>query len=86
MIRSKRLIQTALALTLGIGTLSSLPARAQEAMSFGLRSLEERFEAASPGIGKRVPNVPVYTAEGEKVRFRELVQGKHTVVVFGCLT
>lgn len=86
MTRSKPWISTALAVTVGISVLSSLPAQAQQAMSFGLRSLEERFEAASPGLGKRVPNVPVYTAEGEKVRFRDLVRGKYTVVVFGCLT
>jgi len=84
MIHGKRLMQAALAVTLTLGTLSGL--QAQEAMSFGLRSLEERFNAAAPGVGKRVPNVPIYTADGEKVRFRELVRGKHTVVVFGCLT
>ena len=32
------------------------------------------------------PNVPVYTASGEKVRFRDLVRGKYSVVVVGCRT
>ncbi len=53
---------------------------------FGLRALRDRFEAASPAVGKRVPDVSIYTASGEEVRFRDLVEGHYSVVVFGCLT
>ena len=73
----------ALALVAGLAT---APARAQKAMSFGLQALEDRFNAAAPAIGKQVPDVPVYTADGEKVGFRALVRGQYSVVVFGCLT
>ena len=82
-----------LALALGLG-LAAGPAQAdnaekkeeQQTMSFGLQALKERFEATAPDIGERVPNVPVYTASGEKVRFRNLVRGHYSVVVLGCLT
>ncbi len=83
-----------LALALGVG-LTAGPAQAdnaekkeeqQQTMSFGLQALKERFEAAAPDIGERVPNVSVYTASGEKVRFRNLVRGHYSVVVLGCLT
>ncbi len=82
-----------LALALGLG-LAAGPAMADEtekkdetkAMSFGLDALNERFEAASPGVGQQVPDISVYSASGEKVRFRDLVEGHYSVVVFGCLT
>jgi hypothetical protein len=85
----------ALILALGMG-FAAAPAHAdgvekkeeqeEKTMSFGLQALQERFEASSPNIGEGVPDVPVYTAEGEKVSFRDLVLGHYSVVVFGCLT
>ena len=82
-----------LALTLGLG-LAAGQAMAdetekkeeQQAMSFGLDALQERFEAAAPDVGQPVPDISVYSASGEKVRFRDLVEGHYSVVVFGCLT
>jgi|GEM_PF-4646735 len=82
-----------LALALGLG-LAAGPAQANEAekkgeakaMSFGLDALKERFEAAAPDVGKRVPDIQIYTASGDKVRFRDLAEGHYSVVVFGCLT
>jgi hypothetical protein len=53
---------------------------------FGLQALKERFEAAAPAIGERVPDLSIYTSSGEHVRFHDLVLGHYSVVVFGCLT
>ncbi len=82
-----------LALALGLG-LAAGPAIAdeaekkeeQKAMSFGLDALKERFEAVAPDVGQQVPDILVYSASGEKVSFRDLVEGHYSVVVFGCLT
>jgi len=83
-----------LALALGVGLVAGTAQAAEtekkkeepKAMSFGLNALAERFEANSPDVGARVPNVSVYTAAGEKVRFRDLVKDHYSVVVLGCLT
>ena len=85
----------ALILALGVG-LAVTPAHAEgvekkedqeeKTMSFGLQALKERFESAAPDVGEQVPDLPVYTATGEKVRFRDLVLDHYSVVVFGCLT
>ncbi len=82
-----------LVLALGLG-LAAGPAIAdeaekkeeQKAMSFGLDALKERFEAVAPDVGQQVPDILVYSASGEKVSFRDLVEGHYSVVVFGCLT
>jgi hypothetical protein len=81
-----------LAMALGIG-ITAAPVQAEEAekkqkprADFGLQALKERFEAAAPEIGERVPDLPVYTASGESVRFRSLARDHYSVVVFGCLT
>jgi len=39
----------------------------------------------APKVGEQIPDVEVYTAEGERIRMRDL-PGKHRVIVFGCLT
>jgi hypothetical protein len=81
-----------LALALALGLAASIaPNRAEDSEEkkpdvFGLRALQERFEANAPAIGERVPNVTIYNAAGESVRFRSLVRDKYSVVVFGCLT
>ena len=87
----KRPLVLALALGAGLAAGSVQAAKVEkkeepQAMSFGLDALAKRFEANSPGIGDRVPNVPVYTASGEKLRFRKLVRDHYSVVVLGCLT
>ena len=66
--------------------LAAAPPWAEEEVLFGLQALEDRFNAAAPSIGQQVPDVPVYTADGEKLGFRNLVRGHYSVVVFGCLT
>ena len=88
-------VSLALILALGVGFVAT-PAHAdgvekkeeqeEKTMSFGLQALQERFEASSPNIGERVPDISVYTGTGEKVRFRDLVMDHYSVVVFGCLT
>ncbi len=83
----------ALALALGLGlaagqamTEEAEKKEEQKAMSFGLDALKERFAAAAPDVGQQVPDISVYSASGEKVSFRDLVEGHYSVVVFGCLT
>jgi len=38
-----------------------------------------------PRVGEKVPNVTVYTVDGEPVKLHAL-DGKMRVIVFGCLT
>ena len=88
---SNRPLVLALALGAGLVAGSAQAAKVEkkeepQPMSFGLDALAKRFEATSPDIGELVPNVPVYTASGEKVRFRNLVRDHYSVVVLGCLT
>jgi len=58
----------------------------EETESFGLRALKDRFEAAAPAVGKQVPDLPVFTTSGERIRLHDLLLGHHSVLVFGCLT
>ena len=88
---SNRPLILALALGAGLAAGSAQAGKTEkkeepQPRSFGLQALAERFEATSPKLGERVPNVPVYTASGEKVRFRNLVRDHYSVVVLGCLT
>ncbi len=48
-------------------------------------SYNERFLKRSSLIGKDAPNVEVYDESGNRFRLSQS-RGKHTVVVFGCLT
>lgn len=48
-------------------------------------SYNARFLQRNPLIGKLAPDVQVYDASGNPFRLAQS-RGKHTVVVFGCLT
>jgi cytochrome oxidase Cu insertion factor (SCO1/SenC/PrrC family) len=43
------------------------------------------FESKAPGIGQPLPDITVLDADGREFPLRSL-RGKHTVLVFGCLT
>ena len=43
-----------------------------------------RFDGA-PEVGETIPDVGGYTSDGEPIRLKSL-DGKHRVIVFGCLT
>ena len=39
----------------------------------------------APEVGETIPNVGGFTSDGESIRLKAL-DGKHRVIVFGCLT
>ncbi|MBI5757057.1 MAG: hypothetical protein HZA46_00910 [Planctomycetales bacterium] len=43
------------------------------------------FDRTSPPLDEMIPDVAGYDANGKPIRLREL-RGRHTVLVFGCLT
>jgi len=49
-------------------------------------AVTERFEAAAPEIGEKLPDLPLVDARGREVRLRDLVEGRYAVLVLGCLT
>jgi hypothetical protein len=46
----------------------------------------ERFAEAAPAVGELVPDVVVYDADGNERKLRELLRGRYSVLVLGCLT
>ena len=46
----------------------------------------QRFEASAPEIGEQMPDLVIHDRTGEELRLRELLQGRFTVLVLGCLT
>lgn len=47
--------------------------------------VNRNFESKAPGIGEPLPDITVVDADGREFALRSL-RGKHTVLVFGCLT
>ena len=39
-----------------------------------------------PKVGSLIPDISVFDAEGRSFDLREKLKGRHTVIVFGCLT
>ena len=39
-----------------------------------------------PKVGSLIPDISVFDAEGRSFALREKLKGRHTVIVFGCLT
>ena len=76
---SLALLQTSLALLLSVTT--SLTVYAQRPGGLG----SARLDRSGMKIGMELPDVAVYDAKGEKFELRRL-RGRHTVLVFGCLT
>ena len=58
---------------------------AQVATAQPRRSNDSRFLQDSPRVGETIPDIAAYDENGKKLKLREL-KGKHTVIVFGCLT
>ena len=52
----------------------------------GRGSLIRTFESNAPAVGALMPNLPVYDREGEESNLLELLDGRYTVLVLGCLT
>jgi len=49
------------------------------------QSMQGRFDRSSPGVGDELPDVSGYRSDGSEISLKSL-RGKHTVLVFGCLT
>jgi hypothetical protein len=67
---------------------SETPARqpaAKADQSTPRERVNQGFEQSSPSIGELIPDVAGFDASGKEVRLRNL-RGRHTVLVFGCLT
>ena len=52
----------------------------------GRGMLVRSFEQSAPAIGALMPDLPVYDRDGREVRLREVLGGRYTVLVLGCLT
>jgi cytochrome oxidase Cu insertion factor (SCO1/SenC/PrrC family) len=39
-----------------------------------------------PKVGSLIPDISVFDTEGRSFALREKLKGRHTVIVFGCLT
>ncbi len=44
------------------------------------------FERSAPAIGEPMPDLTVYDPAGKELRLREVLSGRHTVLILGCLT
>ena len=49
-------------------------------------SREARFADAAPAVGDRVPDVVALDDQGRPFPLRERLEGRYSVLVFGCLT
>ena len=46
---------------------------------------DAKFNRDKPTLGDMIPDVTAYDENGKELKLRDL-KGKHTVIVFGCLT
>ena len=42
--------------------------------------------APLPLQGKRLPETSAFDEDGNRIQLRELLKGRHAVIIFGCLT
>ena len=82
MLHSTRTSLLALALSLGLAA----TAAAQPGGAGGRGMLIRNFEERAPAVGELMPNLPVYDRDGQESDLRELLDGRFTVLVLGCLT
>ena len=71
-----------LALCLGLAA----TAAAQPGGAGGRGMLVQNFEQNAPTVGELMPNLPVYDRDGEEYGLAEMLAGRHTVLILGCLT
>ena len=46
----------------------------------------QAFERTAPAVGDPMPSATLYDPAGQPVDLKERLQGKHTVLILGCLT
>ena len=44
------------------------------------------FERTAPDIGESLPDLTLYQTDGKEVRLHEVLNGRYTVLILGCLT
>ena len=72
------------ALALSLGLVATAAAQPGGADGRGL--LIRNFETNAPAVGELMPNLPVFDRDGRELDLRELLSGRVTVLVLGCLT
>jgi hypothetical protein len=72
------------ALALSLGLVATAVAQPGGADGRGL--LIRNFETNAPAVGELMPNLPVFDRDGRELDLRELLSGRVTVLVLGCLT
>ena len=72
-----------LALALSFGLVAT--AAAQPGTD-GRGMLIRNFEERAPAVGAPIPDLPVYDRDGQESRLPELLEGRFTVLILGCLT
>ena len=82
MLQSRTTSLLALAFSLGLAA----TAAAQPGDADGRGRLIRNFEASAPAVGELMPSLPVYDRDGQESDLRELLNGRVTVLVLGCLT
>ena len=52
----------------------------------GPQYMRGAFERNAPDIGEPMPDLAVYDEAGKELRLREVLSGRHSVLILGCLT
>jgi len=55
-------------------------------VGIGPQYMRGAFERSAPEIGEPMPDLIVYDEAGTELRLREVLSGRHTVLILGCLT
>ena len=50
------------------------------------RPVSRNFEGNAPAIGEMMPDVVVHDRDGAELWLKNLLGGRHTVLILGCLT
>ena len=61
-------------------------ARERSSEEAGPQYIRGAFERAAPEIGQPMHDLTVYDRNGQEVRLHDVVNGRYTVLILGCLT
>ena len=75
-------VHFALAFCLGLAAVAA----AQPGGADGRGMLVRNFERNAPTIGELMPNLPIYDRDGREHLLAEMLAGRPTVLILGCLT
>ena len=80
-----RLVTTVTAAMFLAGSLVVGLSRAVAGQGHAYQPPVQRFDVA-PKVGEPLPDLTIVAADGSPANLRQLVRGRHTVLVLGCLT